>query len=106
MSITARLVIPTNNQCLLENFLDHSLQTFIMINSADQNISSLEQDEITNMFIPVFSIPTHTEESPIMKISLDIIPDSYPVSTTNSVRATVGSGAKASRKYEMCGSRN
>lgn len=56
-----------------------------MINSADQNISSLAQDETANTFIPIFSIPTRTEESPVMKISFDIIPDDNPVSTKASV---------------------
>jgi hypothetical protein len=55
-----------------------------MIASTNQNISLLAQDELTNTFISIFSIPTCTQESPVMKISLDIIPDDH-LSTKDSV---------------------
>ncbi len=48
-----------------------------MITSTDQDISLLAQNEITNTFIPIFSIPTRIEESPVMKINLDIISDDH-----------------------------
>ena len=51
----------------------------------DQNISPLAQNEITDTFIPIFSIPTRTEESPVMKLSFDIIPDDPLLSTKDSV---------------------
>ncbi len=55
-----------------------------MITSTNQNISLLAQNELTNTFIPIFSIPTRTQESLVMKISLDIIPDDH-LSTKDSV---------------------